>query len=166
MIQHASNLDDLDQRIVETLMFDGRISVPSLAEKVGTSRATAYSRFERLIDSGVIGGFHATVDPREMGLTVAALTLVRTKQSAWRDVAKELADVPGVVWLGISAGNFDFVVLIRAESLERLRDSVLEKLLSIDGVDGIDTKVLLEEFGDPLSMRGPNELPVGVKQKQ
>lgn len=139
-------LDDLDRKIVETLKRDGRLSIPALAEAVGTSRATAYSRFDRLVDTGVITGFAATVDPHHLGLTVSALAMVRITQARWRAVADALATIDGVEWLALSAGNSDFVMLLRARSLEHLRDVVLEQVLAVKGVQGIETRVLLEEL--------------------
>jgi DNA-binding Lrp family transcriptional regulator len=53
-------------------MADGRISVNELATRVGVSRATAYSRLDRLRSDGVITGFTATVDPAKVGHGVAA----------------------------------------------------------------------------------------------
>lgn len=60
------------------LRHDGRLSIPALAERVGISRATAYSRFDRLVADGVISGFRAEVDPHRRGLSVAA-----SSGSAW-----------------------------------------------------------------------------------
>lgn len=146
IIQPTPHLDDLDRKIVDTLQRDGRLSIPALAEAVGTSRATAYTRFDRLVDAGVITGFQATVDPRHLGLAVSALAMVSIKQAQWRTVADSLASVEGVEWLALSAGNSDFVLLLRARSLEHLRDVVLEQVLAVEGVQGIETRVLLEEL--------------------
>lgn len=140
------DLDDLDRKIVDVLQHEGRLSVPALAERVGTSRATAYSRFDRLVEGGVIIGFGANVDPVKLGLNVAALAMVRIRQVRWRTAADSLASVDGVEWLALSAGSSDFVLLLRAESLEHLRDVVLEQVLAVDGVEGIETRVLLEEL--------------------
>ncbi len=146
MIHATVDLDDLDRKIIDTLITDGRISIPALAERVGTSRATAYSRFDRLVESGVITGFHASVDQEKVGRPVTALTLVSTNQTTWREVANRLAKVDGVTWLGLSVGTTDFAVLLRAESLEHLRDSVLEGVVAIGGVTAVDTRVILDEI--------------------
>ncbi len=146
VVQSTPDLDVLDRKIVDTLKRNGRLSIPALAEAVGTSRATAYTRFDRLVDTGVITGFRATVDPRHLGLTVSALAMVRITQARWRTVADSLATIEGVEWLALSAGNSDFVLLLRARSLEHLRDVVLEQVLAVEGVRGIETRVLLEEL--------------------
>ena len=141
-------LDPVDQTIVAALRRDGRQSIPALAEAVGISRATAYTRFDRLRDSGVITGFAARIDPAAVGLDVAALVLITVAQSDWRDLKAEVAQLPHVEWVGMTTGAFDFVVLVRARDLAELRDVVLEGLLSLDGIQNAQTVVVLDEAGD------------------
>lgn len=139
-------LDDIDRRMIDELRRDGRRTIPSLAEAVGVSRATAYARFDRLVERGVITGFTATVDPAALGLGVAALVLVNVRQGNWRELQRQLRDLPGVEWLGVATGPFDFVILTRAESLDHLRDVVLQGIQTIDGVRTSQTIVLLDEL--------------------
>ena len=131
--------------MIDALRADGRMTAPMLAERLGIGRATAYSRFDRLVDRGVIDGFSARVDTTAVGLTVSALVLVNVRQHLWRDLRAELTALPGVEWLGVATGRFDFVLLVRADSLEHLRDVALRELQQIDGVRSAETVVLLDE---------------------
>jgi len=140
-------LDQLDRTIVDALRRDGRQSIPALASEVGTSRATAYARFDRLVDAGVISGFTATVDPSALGLGVAALLMVTGNQNEWSSIADQLRATYGVEWVGLGAGQFDFALLVRARDLQELRDVVLDGLLRVSGIANIQTTVLLDEFG-------------------
>lgn len=139
------DLDAIDRRMIDVLRTDGRISAPLLAERIGIGRATAYHRFDRLVERGVITGFSARVDPTAVGLDVAALVLVNVHQGRWRDLRERLAALPGVEWLGVATGRFDFLVFVRADSLEHLRDVALHGLQQIDGVRSAETIVLLDE---------------------
>ena len=138
-------LDEVDRRMIDALRADGRMTAPMLAERLGIGRATAYSRFDRLVDRGVIDGFSARVDTTAVGLTVSALVLVDVRQRRWRDLRAELSALPGVEWLGVATGRFDFVLLVRADSLEHLRDVALRELQQIEGVRSAETVVLLDE---------------------
>ena len=139
------DLDDIDRTIVDLLRTDGRLSIPALAERVGIGRATAYSRFDRLVDSGVISGFEARVRPEALGLTVSALVTIEAEQVAWADLRDRVMALPSVHWVGLTAGASDFVVLVRAADLDDLRDVVLRDLLSVPGIRNTQTAVLLEE---------------------
>lgn len=140
------SLDDVDRRIIDVLRHNGRRSVPALADDTNIGRATAYHRFDRLVDDGVITGFTAVVAPQRVGLDIAAMILVSVRQGLWRDLLSELRALPGVEWVGVAAGTFDFMVLVRADSLDHLRDVALSELQQIDGVRSAQTVVLLDEF--------------------
>ena len=148
-----NELDDIDRKMIDSLRVDGRMTAPMLAERIGIGRATAYSRLDRLIDRGVIDGFSARVDPAAVGLTVSALVMVNVRQGSWRTLRAELAALPGVEWLGVATGRFDFVLLSRADSLQHLRDVALQELQQIEGVRSAETIVLLDEIdrrGEPI----------------
>ena len=138
-------LDDIDRRMIDLLRADGRMSAPMLAERLAIGRATAYSRLDRLIDAGAIDGFSVRVDPVAVGLTVSALVLVNVRQGLWRDLRDALREMPGVEWLGVATGRFDFVLLVRGPSLEHLRDVALYELQQLEGVRSAETVVLLDE---------------------
>ena len=138
-------LDDIDRRIVGALVEDGRLSVNELASRVGVSRATAYSRLDRLRAEGVITGFTATVDPAKLGLGVAALILVNVEQNEWRAARDELLHLPGVEYLAFTSGGFDMVVLVRVASIEALRDVVLDHLHGATHVRSTQTVFVLDE---------------------
>jgi DNA-binding Lrp family transcriptional regulator len=138
-------LDDIDRGIVAALVEDGRLSINELASRVGVSRATAYSRLDRLRSEGVITGFTATVDPTKLGLGVAALILVNVEQNEWRAARDELLLLPGVEYLAFTSGGFDMVALVRVGSIEALRDVVLDHLHGATHVRSTQTVFVLDE---------------------
>lgn len=138
-------LDVVDQRIVESLVADGRQSVNELARSAGVSRATAYQRLARLQARGVILGFSARVDPVKLGKALSALVLIRVEQPRWREVVPQLLALPSVEWLGVTAGEFDFALVVRAHDVENLRDVVLERLQAMTAIRSSETVLLLED---------------------
>jgi len=138
-------LDDIDRKMIDILRSDGRRTAPQLAADIGIGRATAYNRLDRLIDDGVITGFSAHVDHATTGKTVAALVLINVEQGRWRDLHVRLTDLPGVEWAGVTAGQFDYALIVRADSLDHLRDVALQELQQTDGVRAAQPIVLLDE---------------------
>jgi DNA-binding Lrp family transcriptional regulator len=145
MTDQLVQLDAVDRRLVEALRQDGRLSVNELATRARVSRATAYQRLGRLRETGVIRRFTVDVDPRKLGLPIAALVLVSVVQHAWREVGDRLRGLPGVEWLALSTGSFDYVLLVRAPDVEHLRDVVLSGIQSIADVQSAQTLLLLDE---------------------
>lgn len=139
------SLDDVDRMLVRELVGDGRLSVNALAERASVSRATAYGRFRRLCDSGVIRGFSAVVDPVRIGLPITALILVNVEQSKWQAVRHELMALPGLEYLAFTSGGFDMVLLVRVPDVVALRDVVLVRLHGSRHVRSTQTIFVLDE---------------------
>jgi DNA-binding Lrp family transcriptional regulator len=138
-------LDAVDCRILAELQADGRLSVNELAARVSVARATAYQRLQRLEDDGVIRRYSAIVDPARVGLGIAALILVNVDQGDWRDARRRLLELPGVQYLALTSGTFDFVVLVRVPDVETLRDVVLVRLHGLPEVRSTQTVFVLED---------------------
>lgn len=143
--EHDVQLDPVDHRLVQALRADGRASVNELASRVSVSRATAYQRLGRLREAGVIRRFTIDVDHRKLGLPIAALVLVNVVQHSWRGVGDRLRRLPGVEWMALSSGTFDYVLLVRAPDIDHLRDVILGDLQSIPEIRSSQTLVLLDE---------------------
>lgn len=144
-VQQPAALDRIDHRILEVLRDDGRISIAALGERVGVSRANAYTRLLRLREEGVIEGFTARVNSRRMGLGVAALVLLSVRQPDWRALRNELVEMPEVEYCALTTGTHDALILVRAPDVETLRDVVLERLQSLPMVQGTQTIFVLDE---------------------
>ncbi|MBV8528543.1 MAG: Lrp/AsnC family transcriptional regulator [Candidatus Dormibacteraeota bacterium] len=147
-------LDQVDRRILELLGEDGRMSIATLAERVGISRAGAYSRMERLRADGVLEGFSARVRPARLGLGITALVLISGRQPAWRTLRAELARMPEVEYCAFTTGEYDALILVRAPNVETLRDVILERLQASETVRATQTIFVLDEV-----VRRPYVLP-------
>lgn len=85
-------LELTDRRIVALLQHDGKLSYQDLGQAVGLSAPAAYQRVRKLEAAGVIGGYHARVDPAKLGRGLLAFVRVqpgakvemRTLLSQWR----------------------------------------------------------------------------------
>lgn len=142
-------MDELDRAILAELADDARIPMTRLAERVHLSRAHLYRRVDALHESGVIRGFSVDVDPQAAGLDAAALVLLQTDQARWADVQQALRAMPQVQFAAATTGEVDVAALVRASSVEELRDVVLSRLASLDVVERVTTLVVLDELVPP-----------------
>lgn len=140
-----AGLDEIDLRILAELVNDGRVAVNELAKRAGVSRATAYARFDRLQNAGVITCFTAVVDPDALGYTITAMILVNVEQGNWSQVREQLVNLPGFEYLAVTSGGFDFLVLVRVTDIASLRDVVLHRLHRISAVKSTQTVFVLDE---------------------
>jgi DNA-binding Lrp family transcriptional regulator len=143
-------VDAVDRAILRVLSEDARITVTDLAGRVNVSRANAYARLARLETGGVVQGYQVRVDPRAIGLEVAALIFLTVEQAEWRDIREQLLEIPEVEFVGFATGDFDFVVLVRAAHTNELRDVILERFLALPTIRKTQTVLLLDDVD-----RGP-----------
>src|ERR1700716_796436 len=60
-------MDSIDHRIVSCLVADARSSYAEIGADVGLSAPAVKRRVDKLLDSGVLRGFTAVVDPEALG---------------------------------------------------------------------------------------------------
>lgn len=68
--QPVRALDKLDRRILKLLQEDGRMAMKDLAERVGLTVTPCIERVRRMERDGVITGYHARVDPSQLGASL------------------------------------------------------------------------------------------------
>ncbi|MBQ1019982.1 Lrp/AsnC family transcriptional regulator [Micromonospora sp. D93] len=142
----ARVLDEVDRRILDELVRDGRTSVRTLAERIHISRTNAYARVERLLRDGVITGFRAQVAPEAAGLGTSAYIALTIEQNTWREVSAELARVRYIEHAALLSGEHDVLALVRAPDNAALRDVVLDRVQRIAGVLSTRSWLVFEEF--------------------
>ncbi len=63
-------LDRIDHQILGHLQKDARMSNKELAARIRLAPSTCLGRVQRLVEEGVIRGFHADVDPAAVGVLI------------------------------------------------------------------------------------------------
>lgn len=76
-------LDAVNQRLLEVLGEDSRLSVAELARRVQMSAPAVRERIARLEEAGVIRGYRLDVDPAALGLPVTAWVRLRPGPVSW-----------------------------------------------------------------------------------
>lgn len=144
-VAECLRMDAIDREMLDILRADARISVRDLAARVGISRASAYTRLNRLLETKVIRGFTVDVDHRALGLGVSAYVHVRIKQNSWKSFRAKAWALEEAAHVALVAGDFDCVMLVRASDTEHLRDLVLERIQALPEVVATQTVLVFEE---------------------
>ncbi|MEQ4724512.1 MULTISPECIES: Lrp/AsnC family transcriptional regulator [unclassified Nonomuraea] len=147
-------LDEIHMKILEVLRENGRISVAALAERVGISRANAYTRFEALRADGAIKRFTAEIDHVRAGLGITALIFVTVRQQMWKQFRAELARMPEVEYCAITTGQHDAMIQVRVSDVAAVHTMVTDRLANIPAVKATETVFILDEV-----LRRPYVLP-------
>ncbi|GAB2549598.1 Lrp/AsnC ligand binding domain-containing protein [Leucobacter ruminantium] len=140
--RNALVLDATSKAIIEQLQTDGRRSYAEIGKAVGLSEAAVRQRVQKLTDAGVMQ-IVAVTDPMRLGFNRQAMLGVRVSGDT-RVVADELAELPEVAYVVLSAGTFDILAEIVCEDDDALIELLNEKIRRLDGVASTETFVYLQ----------------------
>ena len=135
-------LDDVGKAIVEQLQEDGRRPYATIARAVGLSEAAVRQRVARLQEAGVIQ-IVAVTDPLQLGFRRQAMVGVRTSGDPV-GLADELAKMPEVDYVVITAGGYDVLAEAVCEDDEHLLELVGRRIRALAGVQSTETFVYLK----------------------
>jgi Lrp/AsnC family leucine-responsive transcriptional regulator len=124
----AVELDDLDRKILELLLRDGRTPASQIADQVGLSRPAVAERIEKLERQGVIRGTTAVLEPLSLGRVVTAFVSARgprLEPDAWQRF-REIMRGDEVLEVHTVAGDDCFLIKVRTDSIPTLNVIVNE----------------------------------------
>lgn len=142
-----TDLDRFDKAILRVLAGDGRISIADLARRIGLSKSPTQARLRRLEADGVITGYRALVDPIQLGLDHVSFVEVRltdTREAALSAFNAAVIRIPEIEQVYLIAGNFDYLMKIRTQSMADYRRVLAEQISTLPHVAGTSTYVAMQ----------------------
>lgn len=143
-------LDATDRAILRILQEDARTPFSEVARRIDMSSATVHDRVGRMEDAGVIEGYHAKVNAKEVGYGVSAFVGLRTKQGREEDALATLSELEGVREIHLTTGEWDVMIRVFAEDTDALRDLMFDHIANMDGFTRSQTMVILgTDYDEP-----------------
>src|ERR1041384_8418921 len=114
-------VDSIDQRIISCLMANARSSYADIGKEVGLSAPAVKRGVDKLLDTGVLRGFTAVVDPEALGWGAEAFVEVHCKGNvAPHDIQHRLEPMAEVSAAYTVSGAADAIVHLRAADIHPL----------------------------------------------
>jgi DNA-binding Lrp family transcriptional regulator len=149
-------MDELDKRIIASLVVDARSSYAEIGAEVALSAPAVKRRVDRLRAAGVIKGFTAVVDPAAVGWTTEAFVeLFCVGRTPPGRIAEAAGRHPEVVAAYTVSGEADALVHLRAADIGHL-EQALERLRAEPFVTSTRSTIVLSSL-----VVGPASLPSG-----
>jgi Lrp/AsnC family leucine-responsive transcriptional regulator len=142
----AHDLDRLDQRILEGLARDARISNLALAQQVGLSPAACLRRVKNLEDRGVLSGTTTLIHRKALGLNVEAfvqISLERQTPDYVDRLHEAIRHLPEVRACYLMTGSVDYLLHIVTTDLDAYAEIVSRNLLALPGVKDVRSSFVL-----------------------
>jgi len=141
-----SLLDAIDRRILGHLQRDGRMSMAALAERVGLTTTPLRQRVDKLQQSGVIRGFHATIAPEAVDRATMAFILVTLRdhsRASHERFVEGATAMPDVLEIHHIAGEEDFLLKVVVRDVAAIEALLLERLSPIEAISRLKTTFVL-----------------------
>lgn len=139
-------IDNLDKKILSILSKNARIPFKDVAAECGVSRAAIHQRVQHLINGGVITGSGFDVNPQSIGYsTCTYVGLNLERGSMYKDVVKQLKEIPEIVECHFTTGSYTMLLKVYARDNEQLMDLLNNKMQMIPGVVSTETLISLDQ---------------------
>jgi Lrp/AsnC family leucine-responsive transcriptional regulator len=141
-------IDQFDQKILQLLQQDARISHAEIGRKVYLSQPAVSERIKRLEAAGVIRGYRADISPRALGYQITAMIRISTQQG--RPYAEYVASCPEIIDCYTVTGEDGAVMRVLATDVEHLQRLINE----LNAFGSTSTAIVLTTHvaGKPISV--------------
>ncbi|WP_425037732.1 Lrp/AsnC family transcriptional regulator [Primorskyibacter sp. S187A] len=147
----GTRLDPIDRKILAELQADGRMTNVELARRVGISAPPCLRRVRTLEEQGYIRGYHADVDPRELGFEVQVFAMVGLEKQAEADLSafeEHCRAWPLVRECHMLNGEVDFMLKCVAPDLSTFQSFLTGELLTTPNVGSVKTSLVIRGAKD------------------
>ena len=144
--KNKSIIDKVDHKILEILQNTGRDSASHIASEIGMSVPAVSERIHKLEQAGIISGYEAIVDPKKVGLDVAAIiTLVSESSRSFDEIVKLANETQEVVQCFTTTGAGSHLLIVNTENSQSL-EVLLREIQSWPGVLRTETQLILSSY--------------------
>jgi DNA-binding Lrp family transcriptional regulator len=147
----TARLDAIDRKILSELQADGRMTNVELAKRVGISAPPCLRRVRSLEESGLIRGYHADVNARELGFEVQVFAMVGLDSQAETELnafEERCRNWPLVRECHMLNGEVDFILKCVAPDLSSFQSFLTSELLSTPNVASVKTSLVIRGAKD------------------
>ncbi len=134
-------LDATDLALIAALSENARMSVSTIARRIGLARTTVQARLERLEKSGVIEGYSIRLGAGARP-AISGTLLVCTDPHETSAIVGRIKSLPEVKAIHSASGRYDLVIEVATDDTATL-DRTLEWIGSARGVKEIESLIHL-----------------------
>jgi Lrp/AsnC family transcriptional regulator for asnA, asnC and gidA len=141
-----AHLDQTDTQILSILMENATLSYTEVAKMVSVSTGTVHVRMKKMEELGVVKGARLIIDYSKLGYDITAFLGIYLLQSSHYDnAAKQLKEIPEVVDLYYTTGNYSMFVKLICRDTQHLREVLHDKIQKVKGIERTETIISLDQ---------------------
>ncbi|MEE1227451.1 MAG: Lrp/AsnC family transcriptional regulator [Lachnospiraceae bacterium] len=103
-------LDAIDHKIIRLLLEDARMPVKEIAKEVFLSSPAVSNRIKHLEESGIIKGYHASVDYARFGYHIKAFINLEVDPKDKEEFYPYIKSIPNVIECSCITGDYSMLI--------------------------------------------------------
>lgn len=136
-------IDRFDNEILNIIQQNARISNADIARQVNLAPSAVLERLRKLEDRGLIRGYAAELDARQLGYGLTAFVFVRTNDRD-SETANKLASFPEVLEVHHVAGEDCYLVKVKTADAAALGELLRQTISNLEHVTSTRTTIVLQ----------------------
>jgi Lrp/AsnC family transcriptional regulator for asnA, asnC and gidA len=137
----STDLDSVDEKILEALQKDSRKSFVEIASDIRLSESAVRRRVKNLVDSKIIKRFTIEMNARDK---TSAITLISVNSTADTNiVSSKLMNLKGVEVIYEITGQYDIAAIISAPTITEI-NKCIDDVRKTEGVHDTNTVIILK----------------------
>lgn len=136
-------MDQIDHRIIELLVEDGRMSFADIGRLLGITRSSARERVQNLIKSGLIEKFTTIVNPSLLDKRLSVFYDIRVTPDAIENLAESLSKLHEVSSLYIMSDMRSLHMHVLVKDIDELAAFSSLHLFGNSNIVGLECKTLM-----------------------
>lgn len=141
-----SKLDKTDLAIISLLLQNAKLPYKEISQKLKISLGTVHVRLKKLETMKIIKGFSVNVDFEKLGYNLMVFVGLIINGKNHSTVVDELKKIDELVELHHTTGKYHMFAKLLCKSPKQLREILIEKVNSIEGVEKTETTISLAEI--------------------
>jgi DNA-binding Lrp family transcriptional regulator len=124
--------ENLDAKLINALLGDGRASLRSLAEELDVSVTTVSNHLRDLEEEGVIEGYTPRVNYGALGYDVTAILQLKVEGSALPDITDRLQEQKQMISVYEVTGDYDVIAVGKFVDTDGMNEQIKTLLTDAD----------------------------------
>lgn len=139
-------MDDIDIKIINTLLANSRITIKDLSKDIDLSNVAIQSRINKLEEKGIVTGYTSKINYKQLGYsTIAFVGIFLEKAKYYREVIEQLNAVKNITEAHFTTGNYSIFAKIYAKNNDHLMEILNGEVQNIKGIARTETFISMEE---------------------
>ena len=149
LVAKDPKMDQIDIKILRLLQRDAHMTAEAIGQAVGLSASPCLRRIKLMEKAGVLRGYVALVDQKQVGLPVSVFVSVKLERQREEELdafGDAVSKWPEVVEAYLMTGQQDFLLRVVVSDLDAYERFLKTRLTRVEGVSSIQSSFALSQL--------------------